>query len=123
MTKPQNSNETTISPKYGVEIARFGRWIVTSKGILIQRIEPEPEEYFVNNASIHKLASMREVLENLLQENWLDVIDYHQFITSWFYKLSLTKVNPDPDEPDLSETLAEIQKLLEKKFSSSLSKL
>jgi hypothetical protein len=115
--------QITISPLYGTALAQFGKWIVTSKGIVIKKTEPEPEDYFMDNATISQLSAVRTLLEDLLNENWLEAIDYHQFITAWFYKLSLTKINPDPDEPDLSDTLSAIQRMLETKFAGSLSSL
>lgn len=121
MTLNPINHETKISPKYGSEVARFGKWIVTSKGILTQKKDLEAENYFIDNVTLHQLASMRKLLDELLKEHGFDAIDYHQFITAWFYKLSLAKINPDPDEPDLAQTLSEIQGMLEKKFSGSLS--
>jgi hypothetical protein len=114
-------NPKNLSPKYGSEIARFGRWVVTSKGIVTKIDYLETEDYFIDNETLNKLSSTRKLFDELFKESWMDAIDYHELITSWFYKLSLTKINPDPDEPCLAETLSEIQVMLEKKFTDSLS--
>lgn len=113
--------ETNLSPKYGTLLTRFGKWIVTSKGILFQ--DTDQEDHFTVNATIHQLSAMQRLLETLLNETKMEAMDYHEFITAWLYKLSLLTINPDPDQPSLADTLAGMQQMLEKKFGGTLSQL
>ena len=113
-------HETKTVPCYGVEILRYGKWILTANGILFEGPQAGESNYFLESACCGDMVFMKEVLKKLLEAPWPEELDYHDFIRVWFHTLSLVKANPQQGQVLLSEMLSDFQGALEKKFSSQL---
>ncbi len=111
-----------IDPLYGLEVLRFGKWIVTTKGILFERWQSGEVDYFLEEISCGDMAFMKTSFSSLLEVPWLGEVDYQQLISAWFYKLSLLKIKSLQSGLSLSEVLLELQAMLENKFSGNLTR-
>ena len=116
----QTQNESKTAPKFGIPIAQYGKWIVTASGILFEGKLLKEQDYFLEADYATDPLFIKAAVTKLLETDLLDELDYHDFILAWFELISVTKTEHKKDGSSLADTLAEIQLLLENKFSAQL---
>jgi hypothetical protein len=103
-----------ISPRFGGLLAVFGKWKVTTKGILFERTAFAECDYFLDNRTLSDLVFLKSELDRLSSSGWLEEIDCYQFLSAWFHKLSF---QGQESKGHVATKLAELQSHLVDKFS------